>query len=322
MAPQDVLVTGGCGFIGSHVVDQYIAGGYQVAVVDNLTSGRRGNLNPAARLYEIDIRSPDLEEVFRAEKPQIVSHHAGQVDVRRSLKEPILDAEINILGSLRVIELSKKYNVARLIYASTGGAVYGEPEYLPCDEDHPIQPICQYGASKHAVEHYLHMYELLYGLDYTVLRYPNVYGPRQDPNGEAGVIAIFTGQMLQGQPVVINGDGEQGRDFLYVGDCARANLLAVEAGENGIFNLASGSPTTINQLAGYLKRITGYDLDPVHGPPILGETRMIYLDADKAGRLLGWEQQVPLEQGLAQTVAYFEAYELAGDHADRPERPM
>jgi UDP-glucose 4-epimerase len=320
MSDRKVLVTGGCGFIGSHVVDQFIAGGYQVVVVDNLSSGRRGNLNKAARLYELDIRSPDLEEVFQAENPQIVSHHAGQVDVRRSLVDPILDAEVNILGSLRVIEMAKKYRVKRLIYSSTGGAVYGEPEYLPCDEDHPIQPICQYGASKHAVEHYLHMYELLYGLDYTVLRYPNVYGPRQDPNGEAGVIAIFTGKMLQGQQVKINGDGEQGRDFVFVGDCARANLLAVVAGQNGIFNLASGTATTINQVAAHLKRITGYAGKPVHGPPIEGETRMIYLDAQKAGRLLGWEQQVPMEQGLAQTVDYFRTFEMANSSADRSTR--
>jgi UDP-glucose 4-epimerase len=311
MAARKVVVTGGCGFIGSHVVDQFIAGGFEVAVVDNLSTGRRGNLNPAARLYEVDMRSPELEDVFRVENPQIVSHHAGQVDVRRSLEDPLLDAEVNILGSLRVIELAKKYGVERLIYSSTGGAVYGEPEYLPCDEDHPIQPICQYGASKHAVEHYLYMYEQLYSLNFTVLRYPNVYGPRQDPHGEAGVVAIFTGQMLEGKQVVINGDGEQGRDFVYVTDCARANLLAVEAGQNGVFNLASGQATSINQIAALLKRITGYDREPVHGPAILGETRLIYLTAEKAGRRLGWEQQVSLEQGLEQTVSYFRAYEIA-----------
>jgi UDP-glucose 4-epimerase len=311
MAARKVVVTGGCGFIGSHVVDQFIAGGFEVAVVDNLSTGRRGNLNPAARLYEVDMRSPELEDVFRVENPQIVSHHAGQVDVRRSLEDPLLDAEVNILGSLRVIELAKKYGVERLIYSSTGGAVYGEPEYLPCDEDHPIQPICQYGASKHAVEHYLYMYEQLYSLNFTVLRYPNVYGPRQDPHGEAGVVAIFTGQMLEGKQVVINGDGEQGRDFVYVTDCARANLLAVEAGQNGVFNLASGQATSINQIAALLKRITGYDREPVHGPAILGETRLIYLTAEKAGRRLSWEQQVSLEQGLEQTVSYFRAYEIA-----------
>jgi UDP-glucose 4-epimerase len=310
MAKGKVLVTGGAGFIGSHVVDLLITAGYQVAVADNLTSGRRVNLNPAASFYEVDIRSPELEEVFRREQPDYVSHHAAQIDVRRSLAAPVYDAEVNIIGSLKVIELAKKYSVRRFIYISTGGAVYGEPVYLPCDEEHPINPICQYGISKHTVEHYLYLYAELYNMDYTVLRYPNVYGPRQDPHGEAGVVAIFTGQMLQGKTVVINGDGEQERDFVYVGDCARGNLLAIEAGRNGIYNLASGQGTSINQLAEVMMEVTGYGLSPVHGPAKPGETRKIYLSADKAGRELGWEPGVSLRAGLQATVEFFRAVEL------------
>jgi UDP-glucose 4-epimerase len=188
--------------------------------------------------------------------------------------------------------------------------VYGEPEYLPCDEKHPVRPLSQYGASKYIVEHYLRMYKDLYGLDYLVLRYPNVYGPRQDPQGEAGVVAIFTGQMLQGLQAVINGDGEQTRDFVFVKDCARANLLALESEATGIYNLASGAGTTINELTAMLQEVTGSPVDPTHGPPKIGETRRIYLDAGKAKAVLGWVPTVPLLAGLEETVTYFREVEL------------
>jgi UDP-glucose 4-epimerase len=211
-----ILVTGGAGFIGSHVVDTFLNNGHEVVVVDDLSTGRRSNLNPAATFYQVDIRSPQMDEIFEAERPQFVDHHAAQMDVRRSIEDPLFDADVNVLGSIKLIELAKKYGVKRFIYISTGGAVYGEPEYLPCDELHPVNPICPYGASKHTVEHYLYMYKENYDLDYVVLRYPNVYGPRQDPHGEAGVVAIFTGQMLEGEQVVINGDGEKQRVFVYV----------------------------------------------------------------------------------------------------------
>jgi UDP-glucose 4-epimerase len=305
-----VLVTGGAGFIGSHVVDEYLSHGYEVVVVDDLSTGRRSNLNPAATFYPLDIRSKELVEVFEKERPDCVNHHAAQMDVRRSVVEPIFDADVNILGSINLIECARKSQVKRFIYISTGGAVYGEPEYLPCDEAHPIQPICQYGASKHTVEHYLYMYRENYGLDYVVLRYPNVYGPRQDPHGEAGVVAIFTGQMLDGEPVVINGDGEQQRDFVYVGDCARANLLATTTeNRNEIYNIGFGRPTTVNEIFDVLKSIINYQQNPVHGPAKLGETRRIYLDASKARTKLGWTPSVPLEEGLEQTVAYFNRVE-------------
>src|SRR4030067_347000 len=221
------LVTGGAGFIGSHVVDALISAGYEVVVVDDLSTGNLANLNPAATFYQMDIRSQQLAEVFEKERPAYVDHHAAQMDVRRSIADPLFDAEVNVIGSINLIECCRRYGVKRLIYISTGGAVYGEPEYLPCDEAHPINPICPYGASKHTVEHYLFMYQQNYGLEYNVLRYPNVYGPRQDPHGEAGVVAIFTGQMLDDKQVVINGDGEQPRYFVYVEGCAQANRLAM-----------------------------------------------------------------------------------------------
>lgn len=305
-----VLVTGGAGFIGSHVVDLYLANGYEVVVVDDLSSGRISNLNPAATFYEVDIRSPQLQDVFERERPDFVNHHAAQIDVRRSVAEPVFDADVNVLGSLQVLELARHYEVARVVYISTGGAVYGEPQYLPCDEDHPIKPICQYGVSKHAVEHYLYLYHHLYGLDYTVLRYPNVYGPRQDPHGEAGVVAIFTGQMLRGEQAVINGDGLQERDFVYVGDCASANLLALQKERNGIYNLGSEQGTSVNQLFDVLRMIIHYDREAVHGPPKAGETRKIYLAAEKARRELGWQPEVSLAEGLERTVAHFRRKEL------------
>jgi len=301
-----ILVTGGAGFIGSHVVDLFVAQGYEVVIVDDLSTGRASNLNPAAKFYQVDIRSPQLREVFEAEKPDYVSHHAAQMDVRRSVAEPLFDASINILGSINLLEIAKDFEIKRFVYISTGGAVYGEPESLPCDESHPINPICQYGASKHTVEHYLYMYHVNYGLKYTVLRYPNVFGPRQDPHGEAGVVAIFTGRMLAGEPVTINGDGDQTRDFVYVGDCAKANLLALTIDhEPGIYNLGWGRPTSINEITSVLVNGTDYKLPVQHGPAKVGETRHIYLDAAKIKKDLGWAPTITLEEGLEKTVAYF-----------------
>jgi len=307
-----VLVTGGAGFIGSHVVDTLISAGYEVVVVDDLSTGRLSNLNPAATFYQVDIRSPQLAEVFEKERPDYVDHHAAQMDVRRSIADPLFDAEVNVIGSINLIECCRRYGVKRLIYISTGGAVYGEPEYLPCDEAHPVNPICPYGASKHTVEHYLYMYQQNYGLDYIVLRYPNVYGPRQDPHGEAGVVAIFTGQMLAGGQVVINGDGEQQRDFVYVEDCAQANLMAMTSqNANQIYNLGYGRGTTVNEIFTTLKNITGYQLAATHGAAKVGETRQIYLDATKAQKELGWKPTVDLEEGLQRTADYFKRRELA-----------
>jgi UDP-glucose 4-epimerase len=299
-----ILVTGGAGFIGSHVVDAMLAVGHEVVIVDDLSTGRKQNLNPGARFYQMDIRDPGLAEVFERERPEVVDHHAAQMDVRRSVAEPLFDADVNVRGSLNLLEAARTHGVRKVIYISSGGAAYGEPKYLPCDEDHPIDPICQYGVSKHVVEHYLFVYRHLYGLDYTVLRYPNVYGPRQDPHGEAGVVAIFSGKMLAGQPVTINGTGEQERDYVYVADCARANVLALDNGGGTIYNLGSNRGTSVNLLFSTLANIIGYSAEPRFGPAKAGETFKIYLDGTRARDQLDWSPTVDLNRGLQQTVAY------------------
>lgn len=300
-----ILVTGGAGFIGSNVVDAYIEAGHQVVVVDDLSTGRLSNLNPKAKFYQLDIRDPQLRDVFVEERPQLINHHAAQIDVRRSVADPEFDAEINVLGSIKLARLAVEFGVSKIIYISSGGAIYGEPVYLPCDEDHPIRPICPYGASKYTFEIYLQMFKETDELDYTILRYGNVYGPRQDPLGEAGVVAIFCGQMLEGSPVTINGTGGQVRDFVYVGDCARANLIALQKGNSRAYNLGVGIGIDINQIFFELKSITGYKPEAIYGPAKAGETSRIYLTAERAKEELGWESEVSLTEGLEQTVAYF-----------------
>jgi len=301
-----ILVTGGAGFIGSHVVDLYVQAGHNVVVVDNLSTGRREHVHPAARFYKVDIcDAAALDAVLAAERPEVVNHHAALVSVRESVEQPARYAEVNILGSINVLESSRRHGVRKVIYISTGGAVYGEPQYLPVDENHPCVPLCPYGASKYTIEHYLRLYSRLYGLRYTILRYANVYGPRQDPFGEAGVVAIFAHQMLTGRQAVINGSGEQTRDFLYVEDYARANLLALEQGDDQTYNLGSGTETSVNELFRLMAAITRYSGPEVHGPPRPGEVFRIYLDVNKAKRELGWRPETSLEDGLRRTVAYF-----------------
>ena len=306
-----ILITGGAGFIGSNIADKYIENGHDVVIVDNLETGRFSNINPKAKFYQMDIRSPELESVFLDEKPQVVNHHAAQMDVRRSVVDPKYDADVNVLGSLNLLENARKYQVEHILYSSSGGTVYGEPEYLPCDENHPIHPICPYGATKYMFELYLDMYRYMYDMRYTVFRYPNVYGPRQDPHGEAGVVAIFTGQILKNLPIMITGDGKQQRDFVFVGDVANANVLATEnAKDSNVYNLGSATPTDINQIFMALKEITGYPGEAKHGPAKLGETRKIYLNADKIKSNLGWEPTVSLMDGLRATVDYFKLKEI------------
>lgn len=300
-----VLVTGGAGFIGSHVVDRLIAEGHSVVVVDNLSTGFRENLNPEATFYQEDIRNgAKMDEIFASELPEYVNHHAAQMDVRKSVEDPLFDAENNILGSLNLIGLSVKYKVKKFVYISTGGAVYGEPTYLPVDEDHPINPECQYGISKHTVEHYLYLYELHYGLKSIILRYPNVYGPRQNPNGEAGVVAIFIGKMLRGKLPTIFGDGKQLRDYVYVDDIVEANLLAINVTRTGIYNIGSGVGTSVNEIYNKLKSLLRFNEEPQFAPPRTGEISKIYLNSTKAGMNLGWSCKTSIDEGLEFTAKW------------------
>ncbi len=300
-----ILVTGGAGFIGSHVVDMFVEHGHEVVVVDDLSTGRVENLNPSAKFYLVDIRSKELERVFELERPDVVDHHAAKTSVRESLEQPIQYADVNILGSLNLLGCSHKYSVRKFIYISSGGAEYGEPDYLPVDEEHPIRPLCPYGVSKHTVEHYLEIYRKSFGLDYTTLRYANAYGPRQDPFGEAGVVAIFAAKMLKGTQAVINGSGDQERDWVYPTDYAAANVLALDHGSGGAYNIGSGHATNINQIFRSLAKMTGYRLPEVHGPAKPGEVFRIYLSYTKAENALGWKPTIGLEDGLKKTVAFF-----------------
>jgi UDP-glucose 4-epimerase len=300
-----ILVTGGAGFIGSNIVDAFLSTGHDVCVVDDLSTGFRRNVNAGARLHEVDIRSTRLAEVFRNEKPDIVCHQAARANVRESFEKPLLYADVNILGSLNVLECCRQLGIRKIIYACTGGAVYGEPQQLPVNEDHPVNPLDPYGASKHHVEHYLHLYMANFGIPFTSLRYPNVYGPRQDSQGEAGVVAIFSAQMLSGSQTVINGSGDQERDFVHVSDIARANILALDRGDGEIVNIGSGAGTSVNTIFAALARLTDYQGEVVHGPAKKGEVYRIYLNADKARRILDWTPMIGLEEGLASTVDYF-----------------
>ena len=306
MSPERVLVTGGAGFIGSHIVDALVAQGHAVSVVDNLLKGKRENLHRAAQFYQVDIRDAEaLGRVFSAERPQVIVHQAALADVRGSLVDPTAYAITNIIGTLNLLEAARAAGgVRKFIFASTGGAVYGDPAELPATEKCPAGPLDPYGASKLACEVYIATYHHNYGLDYCLLRYGNVYGPRQDPEGEAGVVAIFTGRMLRDQPAVINGDGLQIRDFVYVGDVARANLAALARG-TGIYNIGTGVPTDINTIFRELAKITGYRQPETHGAAKLGEVRTTYLDVGLAQRELGWAPAMALPAGLAQTAGYF-----------------
>jgi UDP-glucose 4-epimerase len=306
-----MLVTGGAGFTGSHVVDAYIDAGHDVVVVDNLFTGSVANLNPKARFYRVDITTPELHEVIGQERPEVVSHQAARVDVRASMEQPLLYAHANVIGSLNLVEACRKHGVRKVIYAQTGGCVYGEPVELPSPETHVIKPIDPYGISKYPMELYLKAYAHHYGLKYTVLRYPNVYGPRQDPYGEAGVVSIFAKHMIAGTELTINGTGEQLRDYVFVKDVARANLLAVSKGDNEIYNVGSGIGTSVNRLFSLLREITGYQVKPRYGPARPGEVQASYLDSRKAERELGWTAATPLAQGLAATVAFVRK-QLAG----------
>lgn len=304
--------------MGSHVADAYVAAGHDVTILDDLSRGSERNLNPRARFYRGDIRNRDVvEKVFAREKPEAVNHHAAQMDVRRGVREPLFDASVNILGSINLLDASVAHKVRRFVYISTAGAAYGDPRVMPVPEDYPINPITPYGISKHTVEHYLFTYRVLYQLPHVVLRYGNVYGPRQSSKGEAGVFAIFCEQMLEGIQPVIYGDGSKVRDYVYVDDVARANVLALEKGTGEIFNIAGGMPTSDYEVFCLIRDALGLGgVEPKYVAKRPGEIDRIYLDVSKAERLLGWTPRVTLEEGTRRTVAFFQ--EAAGQEKAAP----
>lgn len=304
-----ILVTGGAGFIGSHVVDALVERDDEVVIVDNLSTGFERNINPKAKFYQLSICDRELAKVFERERPQVVSHQAAQTVVTKSTLEPVFDAEQNILGSLSVILNCLKFGVNKIVYASSGGAVYGEPKYCPVDENHPVDSLSPYGVSKHTVEHYLQLYNVEHGLNYVVLRYGNVYGARQNPEGEAGVVAIFARQMLRGQQPTIFGSGDKTRDYVHVSDVVAANLLAIEGGKNTIYNIGTGVETSDQEMFDTMAELLGYRSLPNYAQVRKGEIFRICLECSKAQRELGWQPRASLKEGLSQTITYYRSLE-------------
>jgi UDP-glucose 4-epimerase len=299
------LVTGGAGFVGSHVVDRLLAGGHAIDLVDNLSTGRRELAHPAARLHAVDIRSPRLRAVFAETRPDVVVHLAAQMDVRRSVADPLFDASVNVLGTLNVLECCRRAAVARLVFASSGGAIYGDCETVPTPESQPARPASPYGVAKLAAERYIAAWAALTGSTAVALRYANVYGPRQNPLGEAGVVAIFSSRLVAGEPCVINGDGEQTRDYVYVEDVADATVLALTAPQTiDAVNIGTGVESSVNDLFRRLTAVAGVTADARHAPGKPGEQRRSALDAGLAKRLLGWAPVTPLALGLRKTLEF------------------
>ena len=299
-----VLVTGGAGFIGSHLVTGLLDNGYSVAVVDNLSSGQLRNLDHRATFYHAPINDQRIKQIIQREGPEIIFHLAAQSSVRQSTLDPVTDADSNVLGTIRLLDAAASEGVEKIVFSSTGGAIYGNPDTVPCDEDAPVNPLTPYALSKYVSELYLELFYRTYGLQYTILRYANVYGPGQDPNGEAGVIAIFAGLMLRGRSPNIYGDGEQERDFVYVSDVVEANLAAMYRGDGRIYNIGAGEPVTINRIYSLLQECTEFRQEPVYRPRRAGDVLKIALDYSRATGELGWEPKTPLEEGLRHSVDY------------------
>lgn len=300
-----LLVTGGAGFIGSNIVDAAIDEGYEVVIVDDLSTGQREFINPKAKFYHMSITSPELANVFEQEKPDLISHQAAQIDVRKSVTNPINDATINIIGSINLLQMAVAFKVKKVVFASTGGAIYGEQDFFPATEDHPANPLSPYGITKLTVEKYLYFYYLDSELSYTALRYSNVYGPRQNPHGEAGVVAIFCQKMLSGLNPLIFGDGEQTRDYVYVNDVVRANLAALKCDFNGALNIGTARETNVNQIFKLIRDACHSDCSQTHAPAKPGEQKRSVIDPRQAKKILNWQPETALEQGIEETVAFF-----------------
>ena len=302
---RKALVTGGAGFIGSHMVDRLLELEYDVVIMDNLSTGKIKNLNSEAVFHHTDITQKPMGEIIQREQPDLVFHMAAQTSVTESTKNPIDDTNANVIGTLRVLEASRRVGVEKVIYSCTGGALYGDPETIPCMDDTVPAPISPYGMSKWIAEQYLEFYHRQYRLNFTSLRYGNVYGPRQDPNGEAGVIAIFCQSMLDGKQPQIYGDGTQERDYISVFDAVDANIAAIERGNGKTFNIATSEATNVNRIFEMIRTITGYKWDPLHAPQRAGEVYKIALDWSRAAKELDWSPKVSLEEGLQLTVDHF-----------------
>jgi len=302
---MNILITGGAGFIGSHIADAYLKLGHRIVILDNLSSGKRENIPSKAVFYEMDLLDPDVEKLLRDEDIEVINHHAAQISVVRSVTDPLEDANINIMGSLKLLELAKSRGVKKFIFASTGGAIYGVQDTFPADENHACRPESPYAISKFSVENYLHFYKTAYGLDAVILRYSNVYGPRQDPHGEAGVVAIFCQKLLKKTQPVIFGDGEQTRDFVSVLDVAQANATALNTSLTGIFNVSTGKETTVNQLFRHIADLAGNEEAPRHEAPRKGELQRSVIDSGKFQKNTDWNPTVSLQEGLRGTFDFF-----------------
>ncbi len=300
-----ILVTGGAGFIASHITDAYVAEGHEVVVVDDLSSGVQKNVNPNATFVKMDIRDPKIETLFRDERFDVLNHHAAQMDVRRSVADPQFDASVNVLGGLNVFENAQKYGVKKIIFSSTGGAIYGEQDYFPADEMHPLRPLSPYGITKLCTEKYLFYYKAVHNIDHVILRYANVYGPRQNPHGEAGVIAIFASRLVKKEQPVINGDGKQTRDYVYVGDVVRANLIALQCEGSHIYNIGTGVENDVNFLFRTLRDHLNPNCPEQHGPAKMGEQLRSVISSELITREHDWKPRMPLADGLRRTADHF-----------------
>lgn len=302
---MNLLVTGGAGFIGSHLVDALIVAGHTVSIIDNLSTGKRENINKNAKLYEINITTDEVESVFRDQSFDVVYHLAAQIDVRVSVSNPVADVMTNIAGSVRLLECARIHHVKRFVFASTGGAIYGEQDHFPADEQHPTRPLSPYGVAKLAVERYMYYFHKEYGLDCIALRYANVYGPRQNPHGEAGVIAIFSRRLFDGVQTLINGDGLQTRDYTYVGDIIDANLRVIDLKGFHYINIGTGVETDVITLFDEINKLSSANVNRQFKDAAPGEQRRSCIDPTLAGELLGWYPKVVLRDGLKNTVEYF-----------------